>query len=416
MTIFTPQLEIQKFLNSFQNLTTAQTRLKQYFEIDIKPDIITFSDGSTEQVWIYNYNLFEARGESIIENEARALILNRHHEIVSLSFPRFFNLNEENAANLDWKTTVLETKFDGSLIVVYGYKNEIFIQTRRSATASGQLNNVENKTYHNAVMDVLKTKNYNYPLKPFIENKNYINNCTCVFEYIGPDNRLVTPYNKADLVCLAVFRKDFAVEIVSKHVDRWCKKYGFLRPKRYGGFEGSKNAIDFVKSVSNPLDEGFVAVDGHNCRIKIKNPAFLSISRAVNAGNSLLPRHFAKIVLNGNVKETVSYFSEFANILLLMDGTLEEMIEELDNIWELNRNAKSLKEFAEIVKYHSLSHILFMIWKNKIKNFDDILQHIKPELLVTETKERHNDSYKAAIKEAVYSRGQKNMTQEFLNI
>jgi len=407
MTIFTPQLEIQKFLNSFQNLTTAQDRLKQYFKIDIKQDVITFSDGNTEPVWIYNYNLFEARGESIVENEARALILNRHNEIVSFSFPRFFNLNEKNAANLDWETTVLETKFDGSLIVVYGYKDEIFIQTRRSATANGQLNNIENKTYYEAVMDVLKVKNHNSPLAPFIENKNYINNCTCVFEYVGPDNRLVTPYNKPDLVCLAVFRKDFAVEIVSKRVDYWCEKCGFLRPKRYGGFKGSEDAIDFVKLSSKPLDEGFVAVDYYNCRIKIKNPAFLSISRAINAGNLLLPKHFAKIVLNGDTEETVSYFSEFANILLLMDGTLEEIIEELDNIWELNRNAKSLKEFAEVIKYHSLSHILFMIWKNKIKNFDDILQYIKPELLVTETKERHNDSYKAAIKEAVYSRGQK---------
>ena len=401
-------LEIQKYLKGFRSLITAQSRLQMDFAIDIKTDTLIFADGSVEQVWVYNYNILKARGHNQIENEARGLILNVDSEVVSLSFPRFFNVNEGNAAEIDWGTARLERKLDGSLVIAYGYKNEVFFQTRKSAGASGRMNNLEEKTYENAVMDALKANpNIMHPLEPFDGHTNYLHRYTWAFEYVGPDNRLITPYTDPKLVLLAAFRKDLGAEVQPKYVDRFAKHWGFERPQTYGGFESEEAAIEFVKSASGPLEEGFVAVDGRNRRVKIKNPAYLSVSRAVNAGDLLSPKHFANIVLKGDAEETASYFPEFANILLLMMGTLEEMLEQVDDLWCFHKDIESRKEFAEAVKHHPLCGLLFMARSGKLENFDDAVAYIKPDYLIKETKGRHEKSYKYALDEALASRGQR---------
>jgi len=402
------QLEIQKYLNGFQRLSVAQKHLQMNFAIDIKTDTLIFADGTVEQVWVYNYNILKAKGHNKVENEARGLILNADNEVVSLSFPRFFNIHEGNATDIDWGTARLERKLDGSLVVVYGYRDEVFIQTRKSAGASGRMNNLEEKTYEDAAMDVLKGMNsLIHPLEPFDGHENYLGKYTWVFEYVGPDNRLITPYDDPKLILLAAFRKDLGVEVQPKYVDRFAKHWGFDRPRAYGGFESKEEAIEFVKTTSGPLEEGFVAVDGRNRRVKIKNPAYLSVSRAVNAGDLLSPRHFANIVLKGDAEETASYFPEYANILLLMQGTLEELLEQVDDLWCFHKDIESRKEFAEAIKHHPLCGLLFMARSGKIENFDDAVAHIKPDYLIKETKERHEKSYKHALDEALSSRGQR---------
>lgn len=402
------QLEIQKYLNGFKNLAMAQRHLQMHFAIDIKPDTLTFSDGSVEQVWVYNYNIIKSRGHSKIENEARGLILNEANEVVSLSFPRFFNIHERNAADIEWKFAKLERKLDGSLIVVYGYKGEVFIQTRKSACASGRMNNLREKTYCEAAVDVLKgMPDRMHPFEPFDGHENYLSRYTWAFEYVGADNRLITPYETSKLVLLAAFRKDLGAEVLPKYVDNFAKHWGFERPQTYGGFGSEEDAIEFVKTTSGPLEEGFVAVDGINRRVKIKNPAYLAVSRAVNAGDLLSPRHFANIVVKGDAEETASYFPEFANILLLMQDTLEKLILQVDDLWIFHKDIESRKEFAEAVKHHPLCGLLFMARSGKIENFDDAVVHIKPDYLIKETKERHETSYKYALEEALDSRGQR---------
>lgn len=389
-------MDIQIFLNKYGNIQTAQKKLQKKFSIDITPQELVFSNGNTETVWLYNYNKQKATGASKIENEAKGLILNSKHEVVSRSFVRFFDINTRYAAAIDWKTTHLEQKLDGSMVIAYGYKGELFFQTRSSATASNIVPGTKDLTFREAVINILKHKNVDNPFLPFTKRKNHLPRYSWVFEYIGPENKFITPYEESDLVCLAIISKELNAEVPTKFVDAWAKEFKMSRPDFFHGFENKNDTIIFAKSSSLPFEEGYVAIDNNNNRVKIKNPTYIQIAKAVDADSNVLP--IAKLVLVGLAEEVAQHFDRLADILLLLDSVFWELLDEVDNIIHYNKNINSNKDFAAVFKKHKLSSILFKLWKGKIDSLENMCQSISPELLITETKKRYERNYYEAIK------------------
>ena len=275
-------LDIQNFLKGFRSIDLANSQLALKYNIDITKNFLVVQGGmSMEPVWIYNYDAIKARGDLNIENEARALILDQNADIISMSFKRFFNAHEQYASKIDWNNARAEFKHDGSLIVIYEHKGKFYIQTRRTPTAQGTINgSATNMTYEEAVVNVLKKK-FKTPFKPF-RDVNVDESFCWVFEYVSPTNRVVTPYTNTDLKLLSVFDKLNITEVDRESVDEFARKYDFSRP-----ISINVNSIDDVVKVFpsiDPLEEGFVVVDNNFNRIKIKNPSYLSIARAINSG------------------------------------------------------------------------------------------------------------------------------------
>lgn len=381
-------LEIQKFLKGFKCLDMAISHLKLSYDIEATKDYIVAPDGrSMFPVWVLNYDMIKAKGDYNIENEARALILDQNADIVSMSFKRFFNAHEHYASKLDWESAIAEFKHDGTLVVVYEYRNNFYIQTRKKATANVPiLGSPNGMTYSQAVINVLKEK-FKNPFKPFKDQN--VNECFCwVFEFVAPFNRIVTPYEKPDLYLLSIFNKNEIKEMDRSYTDNFAKEYRFNRPTSIM-IDDMDEIIGVFKSI-DPLEEGFVVVDKNFNRIKVKNPSYLSVARTVNAGNKVVPRHFAEIVLKGDSKEIISYYPEYREVIEYMDSTLQLMIEGMANLWWTNAGVDSQKEFALAVKDNPLNHILFMLKKGKIETIDEGLQFIKPETLVLEATKRQD--------------------------
>lgn len=405
MTASAFQFEIQKFIGGFKSIHMANAHLTTKFNIDVTIDHVKLEGGSVmEPVWIYNYDMIKTKGDKTIENEARGLILNAKAEIVSMSFPRFFNAHERHAAKIDWTTASADAKADGTLVVIYEYKNSFHIQTRRSAEASVAISTDPTRTYSEAVLQVLKEK-FDDPYSPFKESIKDCNGYTWAFEYVSPKNRIVTDYAKDDLFLLGMFNKNYVRELSPDYVSGFARHFKFERPHNIK-VDSLDMVLEALEKV-NTLDEGYVIRDRHLNRIKVKNPGYLAVSRAVNAGSQLSPKHFAKIVLNGDTDEIVSYYDEFGDMLILMRSVLEDMFGEVEDMWDKNKDSESRKELALAIKDHSLCSLIFMRVDGKIENLNtDALPYIKSECLVNETKMRHETTFNAIWDKILVGRGQ----------
>ena len=383
-------LEIQRFLRSFRTIEEGNEDLVKNFKIDVRQEELILNGTRKEHVWLYNYDPIKSRGNVKIENEARGLVLDRFARIVSMSFPRFFNAHEPYAAEIDWGTARAEMKYDGSLVVIYPFQDTHRIQTRRRAFADGSVGKNSIITFAEMVTGTLKEKFGKDPFKPFNEHNKSEKYCF-VFEFIGPHNRIVTPYEKNELVFLTAFNRVAGAEIIRNYVDMFAAETGFKRPAtiKVSSMEEAHSLIDTL----DDLAEGIVIADHRNRRIKLKKQSYLSVSKLVKAGGQLSPRNFADIVLNGDADEVIGYFDEFAEILNLYQITLEGILDDLDDAWEFNKDAETRKEFANRVKEDPLSHILFAAWDGKVETTNDVLPLIKPEFLVKEVEERYGEFY-----------------------
>lgn len=396
MAIFQYEFDIQKFLKGFQTIETANRLLQQKFHVNVGEQKLEFGDGTTETVWVYNYDFLKARGDSRVENESRGLILNKKSEIVSMSFPRFFNANESFASLLDWESTNAEFKHNGTLIVVYAYRNNYFIQTRSQANAEGFIVGYGPVSYYDAVLNFLRVK-FGDPFKPFRE-ANEDDKYTWVFEYVSPYNRILTPYKEENLILLSAFNKKVYGEVKPEYIDQFSKEFGFDRPK-YKMVHSMKDVHNIIDELG-PMDEGVVLVDRFNRRVKVKNPAYLSINRAVNLGKQVRPHHFAAVVLQGDGYEIASYFPQYKDILFYLQEVLEETLKEIDMLWFVKRHLPSKKQFAEAVKHVPMKHLLFLAWDEKIKDMSDAIKHISSEHLVAMAEVYHPKEYKRAYDSA----------------
>jgi len=369
-------MEIQQYIRAFYTIQDANSFLREKLALDIRREDLDFPDGTKEPVWVYNYNQIKSPKAHPMVIEARALILDKNADIVSMSFPRFFNLNEGPAAKIQYPDAIAEKKYDGSLVVVYSHKGEWFIQTRGTAQAQGYLVYGGMITFRQAILAVLEEKFGAFdPFLPFVDDENCY-----IFEFCSPYNRVVTPYKESDLVCLTIVNKVTQQEYATEIVDGWADQWGFKRPACF--YLTMPERIDHILEMCETLEEGYVVVNPDKSRVKLKNPTYLAIARSINAGAEVSPRNFAEIVLAGERDEILSYFPEYSAILNLMHFVLEDIHDELDDLWQRHRYLEDQNNFALAIARHPFRHILFSLRKGKIESIDEGLKKLKPKHFV----------------------------------
>lgn len=377
-------LKIQEFIKKFPTIEEANFFLKEKLYLKIKKDLLLHSDCVPDTVFIYNYDMTKTPKTDPIAMEARGLILDKSNNIISMSFPRFFNYGEDGAAKIDWESARAETKFDGTLIVIYSHNEDWYIQTRQRPRGNGNVAQISDLTYYTAVEEVLLKKTKTKDAFKFFR-RGASTHCF-VFEFISPFNRIVTPYEKTDLVLLTVIDKYCEKELSFDAVNEFALLFKFKRPSIY-----SVNDILEVNTyldTLDSLDEGFVIVDKHNNRMKIKNKEYLAVAKAVNAGQDLTLKHFAAIALKGDADEIIVHFPKYSRMLTMFTEVISQISDELHYLWSICADLKDQKQFALVVRDHSLNGVLFAKRSKKIDNIDDALSNIKPEKLVTIAKER----------------------------
>jgi len=336
-------LLVQKHLKDKQNL--------KYLEEDLR---IKFLFHENLPLVILNYNHIDSPKFDPIVCECRGLVLNTNDwSLVARSFPRFFNWGEhlDGMKKFDFSNFTVESKEDGSLIIIYFFNNEWRVNTRGSF--ANELIQFQSFTWEQAICKSLQLS----CLQDL--DKSLDRNLTYVCEFVSPWNKIVRSYKNPKLFLLAVFRdteelndiKDFSK--IFNLVDRYY-------------FSSIEEIKTFLKNKSNedPTFEGVVICDKQKNRWKIKSPSYLGLHKIRGEGDKLFnPKHLLPFALRKEKDELLTYFPEVADQYYKITSLVSENYDKLLCIWKKYKDIESQKEFALKIKNENFSSLLFDIRK-----------------------------------------------------
>lgn len=298
--------------------------------------------------------------------QCRGLIVDTHsNKVVARPFPKFFNYEE--LTGLDWTTlydipqTVLTEPFtaynkeDGSLLIVY-YYNGWHTATRGSFQSEQAI----------CGRKLLDNKYGQYCLNP---------DYTFLFEYVGPENRIVVPYSEENVILLGVIHTESGYELTEEEIV--ALDLPFDRPKIYTDISSLASA-EIKKDADGTCNfEGFVLCfryGNRTFRVKLKASTYCALHRIMS--NFTPKRVFESLRNNTNIDLSDvpdEFFDEYTKIkenFLDQYKTIETIA--LDEFYKIivwaDDNKEYRKKFAEKAKLSRYPSILFSILDGKPYN------------------------------------------------
>jgi RNA ligase len=212
---------------------------------------------------------------------ARGIVFNKKTEdVVARPFPKFFNINEAvdtEIGNLPKEDYEVFEKADGSLGIMYYFKNKWHVNTRGSFNSDQAIKATEMLSKYKLCID----KDYTY-----------------LVEIIFPENRIIVDYGQEEkLVLLGAIHKVCGAELSYEELKQVSKETGIelIKKKKLSIAQLMKDREKWTVN-----EEGFVIRYKLGLRVKVKGVEYLKIARLLS-GSSLL--NLWKNMINGNVNQ-----------------------------------------------------------------------------------------------------------------
>lgn len=355
-------LNVQAYIKQCQvNGLNPLVQLKEELGINV-------SEYPENNVVILNYDQIDSPKSHPVVMECRALTLNSDFEVVSRGLDRFFNYGEvpDMTLAVDFSRAVVYEKADGSFIKVFFHEGNWHISTRKQLFAEGVM--VTGKVFRSCVLAAFSFDTED-------EFQNYFNvkgdkSVTYIYEYIGPENRIVTPYKAAMMVLLTVRSNvepyaewDFE-KVTEVAVQQKADVLNVRRPKVFK-LDTAEAAVEAANSLGS-LEEGFVVHDPVNgYRTKIKSLGYVAIHHLRDNGN-LCPRRIAETVISGEAAEYLTYFPEDTPYFTPYQEALVELEAAIAEVYDQYKGLENQKEFALAVSQYPFRSVLFKARSSKI--------------------------------------------------
>ena len=316
---------------------------------------------------LIKYDTIESNFVNEEVREARGLVLEKDTwECMSLAFKKFFNYGEGYAADVNWETSRIFKKLDGTLIHVYHdyVTGDICFGTTGTAEGEGEVDNFHYthnmggnfaELFAHAYCETLARQGLEVHAKKKIYVKAFLAKYagyTLAFELCTPYNIVVTPHSQSEVYLLGARKLDTMEEVSFERLEEISKDLHIpLAPTM-----ALNSNIEFIKDsfVDMPYrEEGYVVCDYNKVpgqdlkRLKVKNPAYCTIHffkdktafwriiDIVRGGEDNVNEYIATFPgredevahLNAKWKETHATMNEFVSIL----ETFEDYKEYLDH-------------------------------------------------------------------------------------
>jgi hypothetical protein len=283
--------------------------------------------------------------------QCRGLILDEDLDwmIVARPFDKFGNVGESYAAQIDWRTATIQEKLDGSLMILYYYRENWHVATSGRPDASGEVNGY-GLTFGELFWDTWRALEYGLP-NPFQRR------FTFMFELTTPLNKVVVKHNRSAIRLIGVRDSQSGQE--HKIMDQllWEKVKEFAPVK----------SLDLLQKTFEGLDptqqEGYVVLDAAFRRIKVKHPGYVILHRM---RDNLSPRGILNLVLNSEWQQLTKAFPEWEITFEKVQARLDSLAMLIDQEWEQIKGVEVRKEFALRALKSPMPPILFMLLDKKI--------------------------------------------------
>ncbi len=315
--------------------------------------------------------------------ECRGLILEKGTwKVMCMSFFKFFNSAEGNAAKIDWNTAIVLEKLDGSLIQVYydWVKGEWFAATSGTGEGEGEVNNKLGTTFNQLFWQTFEK------FGSWVDSFN--NKHTYVFELTTPYNIVVKPHGESSVTLITIRNNETLEETPFQTLNQ----FGQLTNIPVVKYFALNNMDDLVKSLEEMpwSEEGYVVVDANFNRVKIKNPAYVAVHHTVT-GNAY--HNVLQIIKDNEVDEYLAYFVDRALEVNHLHTEFISLQEDLEQVWlELdsfkasvdgNQKAFALEVFR-VTQERNLkmfSGLFFSLSNNKVASVRDYLNTLDNKIL-----------------------------------
>lgn len=312
--------------------------VKDYLKLEVKEkgDLV-----------LLKYNTIEADWTKPALYECRGIILDRANDWAVAAYPyrKFFNLQEGYCAEIDWDSTIIFDKMDGSLITVWFYNGEWRLSTSGTIDADSSANGGAAYTFADLVW---KSVEIMYGSKEAFLAK-LDTNFNYMFELMTPFNLVVAQHTDYKLILHGARDMRTLKEIHIHDIDLVKVKVHSL-----------KNVDEMVATFDGMTwqEEGYIGMDKNFNRFKLKNPAYVA---AHHTTQNLSPYHILAVVKTNELSEFLVYFPGRTTELLGLQEKYDELLDILyslyTHIFDYARHLND-REYAELVFKTTQTHDL----------------------------------------------------------
>ncbi len=303
----------------------------------------------------------------------RGLITDTKGNVIVQPFKKFFNYEEDvNPIPMNSDYVYVQEKMDGSLGILFNYKNEWIMSTRGSFTSEQSKKGLE----------ILKNK---YQLKSFEPSIAYL------VEIIYPENRIVVDYGEEKITFLsAILNRHFKWESNENDELHWTtacsffhvngiKKEDIVETKQLFSF--SNQLFKELKEKNEKNKEGFILrFFPSNYRVKIKFEEYVRLHKIITGISNRTIWEYLKDkksfdeILDKVPDEFYGWVKETEKDFTIRYENIEKEYKWIYEHIMLTNNAEDRKVFAEFAKRYSHPSILFKM-KDK-QNYENIIWKI----------------------------------------
>jgi len=288
----------------------------------------------------------------------RGLVTNSDGHIIARPFKKFFNYEEHKPEDLPNEDFVVYEKMDGSLGILFNYKNEWILATRGSFTSPQAIKGKQ-------ILDV------KHDISSLRKDNTYL------FEIIYPENRIVVDYKGEEkLVVLGAIHTDTGEEIPDSSIF-WLQDCGFEIVTTYKTWGEN---YDLLKEEISKDKEGYVIRFKNGFRMKIKGDEYKRLHRILT---NISNRDIFEYVKEGKPLDEIldKVPDEFYNWVKETKEHFEQQFKTIDR--DYTRTYKTIidingitdkKAFANYALSYKHSAILFAMYDNK--KYDHIIWKI----------------------------------------
>ena len=306
-------LKVLEFIKAHKNweelLSQAPYYIKVYRDVMFGKRLI-----------MLKYNQLDSDFNEEIVRECRGLILDEDSlEPVCVPFYKFGNYGESYCPEIDWESAVILEKRDGSLIKVVKLGKDYLISTNGCIDAFKAMMPDDilcpYKSYGDLFMKAMGDR-----LSLLSEGYTYM------FELTSPYNRVVVPYDDLEIALIGIRdNKSLQEQLICNSIE-----LPFKLPKRYM-FNTLEECIESAHSLPYS-EEGYVVVDKHFNRVKIKSLEYVNVHHLRGEG-AMTEKRILDIIRQNEIAEYLIYFPEYKELFDEYKRKVDDLYKAYHFMW-----------------------------------------------------------------------------------
>ncbi|MDP2652051.1 MAG: T4 RnlA family RNA ligase [bacterium] len=303
---------------------------------------------------------------------ARGIVLTSGGTIVAFPFEKFFNfgeMTETRLENLPSGVPEIAQKIDGTQITVFWHTGNWHVATSKML-CNDHTDRAEKFMWDRRLFDSLEPGS------------------TYMFEHVGPDNRIVVPFDYEDMYLIGI-RKSSGQELMYSKLPEYAERIGVPYAPFYKG--DIRGLIKKVSATGSGCEaEGFVAMWPNGLRVKFKYEDYKQIHRVVTGWNAKsiwrqLMIGASEIPPNNLADEWFDWYTKTRSGLIAEHNRIAALVEMVFEDTDLTMRRKDIAAAWKSLE-KPLANCLFM--KLDGNDYSELIwQSLEPKLCQTNMEE-----------------------------